>query len=34
MKLKRRVLEQKYKAQIDEMYAGPSAQATEAASVS
>jgi len=34
MKLKRRVLEQKYKAQIDEMYSGPSAQATEAANVS
>jgi len=33
LKLKRRVLEQKYKAQIDAMYAGPSPQATEAASV-
>jgi long-chain acyl-CoA synthetase len=33
LKLKRRVLEQKYKTQIDEMYAGPSAQATEAANV-
>ncbi|MBI2677877.1 MAG: long-chain fatty acid--CoA ligase [Candidatus Koribacter versatilis] len=34
LKLKRRVLEQKYKAQIEEMYAGPSPSVTEAASVS
>jgi long-chain acyl-CoA synthetase len=33
LKLKRRVLEQKYKAQIDEMYSGPSPQITETASV-
>ncbi|HSE49166.1 MAG TPA: long-chain fatty acid--CoA ligase [Terriglobales bacterium] len=34
LKLKRRVLEQKYKEQIDAMYAGPSPQVTETANVS